>query len=183
MPARFCRFTRQEFEDFLRVGPDGKPLEKGGFFLTPVYGTVELVYSKIIHRDANGYADMSLRIYSTIEGGLAREKGADALRLRYAWRPSPAEQTHWEKLGLARPNSVGQSPVWPKNVGDIIRVFRTTNWRDNLGKQIEHASLSLPKPCACGCPTMLMTPPKGKTWEPFWTCVWKRDCPAKGGNQ
>lgn len=176
--SRFCQFTQKEFETFLKVGPDGKPLEKGGFYRSnhfPVHNTAELVYAKKIH------PELSLRIYSTLEGGVARPKGTDAIRILVVWRPSEEEQRRWEREGLAivdprAPNK----PIWPKIVGRDTFVLRVQGWRENLAKRLAACDEMIPPPHTCGCPTVWRTP-HGNAKSPFWGCVWGRNCPAEKG--
>lgn len=168
----FDRFSQRQFEEFLGVQPDGKPVNPGGFYRIPVPGTLELVYGKKVG------PDLTLRIYSTIEGGFAREKAKDAIRVTIFWKPSEQEQELMLRDGVIDANA-----SWPVKVGGETKVLRVPTWRKNLGERLEHYEEILPPRCQCGCPKVYRTPKKskGQTWEPFWGCVLYKKCPIKMG--
>jgi len=169
--STFYQFTQEEFEQFLGVGSDAKPVRKGGFHLLPLQGTRELVYGKRIH------PEMSLRIYSTIEHGVARERGSDAIRIRIVWLPPPDKQEIWKRNGLARPDPrYPDRPIFPKFVGGSKRVHRVRGWSANLSERLAHYDEIMPPTCVCGCPMVWRTPSKRK---PFWGCVWMWNCPKR----
>lgn len=163
--AKFYRFTKAEMDEFLGVTPEGKPLEKGGFHRIQIPGTVELVYAKLVH------PELSLRIYSTIENGYARDNGSDAIRLGIYWRPSEEDQRRLLSLGLV-------AKGFPMKVGSDTKVLRVQGWRDNLRKRLDRLTEIMPGECRCGAPTVLRTPKNGANWKPFMGCVWGRSCPA-----
>ncbi len=173
--SRFCRFSQSEFEEFLGVGSDGKPLPGSNWHRIRVPGTIEAVYGRRIH------PELSLRIYSTLERGFARDLGSDAIRICVAWRPQEREQAMWIAKGLTRVDPrYPDRPAFPMIVGGETRVHRVDGWRNNLTKRLEAYEELIPPPCPhCGCPTVWRTPAKGQTWQPFWGCVWSRGCPGK----
>lgn len=169
---RYCRFSQLDFEEFLGVQPDGKPLEKGGFYRIPVPGTIELVYAKKVG------PDLSLRIYSTIEGGFARTKDSDAIRVAIVWRPTEDEQARMLRDGV-----IDKDTKWPMPVGGETKVLRVQTWRDNLGERLANYDQIMPPRCDCGCPKVYRKPKKrkGQTWSAFWGCVLYKRCPVKNG--
>jgi hypothetical protein len=174
MATRFCQFTQAEFEDFLGVKPDGKPQQKGGFHRINVHRTAEAVYSKFLSKD------LCLRIYSTLYGGIAREKGSDAIRLGIVWRPALEEQRKWEESGLLKVDYANPTkPLWPRliRISDK-KVLRTTNWRKSLGERLNNIEDIMPPTCTCNCPCVWIVPTQpSHKWEPFWGCMWGRVCP------
>lgn len=158
---QFYQFTQKEFEEFLGVRPDGYPVEKGGFHRMVLPGTIEVVYGKRVH------PELTLRIYSTIQDGSAREKGADAIRIGIFWRPSPEVMAQW----------TGKS--WPIRVGGDTKVLRVKGWKENLHKRLSAYEDLMPGKCSCGAPTVYRKPKKSQTWKAFWGCVWAKQCPAQ----
>jgi hypothetical protein len=173
MASQFCRFSQKEFEDFLGVRPDGKPHVKGGWHRLSLPGVYEVVYGKLVS------SVLTLRIYSTLEGGFAREIGSDAIRVCVAWRPSEVDQKRFAFLATQRQQS--HYPVWPMLVGHEFKVLRVQNWRDNLQKRLIAYQEILPESCVCGCPKVYRVPRRGSNWSPFWGCVWGRNCPGNRG--
>lgn len=124
-----------------------------GFRTVTIPGTKELVYARGFHRlCADGFTlQCSIRVYTSIEDGVSRPLGDDAIRVS----------------------------VWcivPK--GDIImlggskRVHRVENWRSNLVDRINRRDEMMEPFCpSCGAPTLLRKPRKGANWKPFYGCV------------
>lgn len=163
--STFCRFTQAEFEEFLGVAPNGQPVNNSGWHRLNL-GTLEAVYGKRVH------PELTLRIYSTLEGGYARDNGSDAIRVVVFWRPPQKAREAFQAKGLIAADR------WPLKVGGGTKVLRVQGWRDNLGKRLEAYREILPPTCRCGAPTVWRTPKKGAKWEPFWGCVWGRACPC-----
>lgn len=161
MPSVATTISQVEMEQFLDVGRDGKPqfsddylfqnLFPNGFYRLPVEGTYETVYATRV-KDS-----LTLRIYSTIQNGQSREKGADAIRLTLWYRPS--------------------KDVPPKLVGTQKKLLRVESWRDNLSKRFDEWETMVGPSCpVCGCPTAER---KNKvTKKKFYGCV---DFPACRG--
>ena len=166
----FDKFSQKAFEDFLEVKEDGTPLNKGGFHRMKVPGTVELVYGKRVA------PDLTLRIYSTIENGFAREKAKDAIRVTIFWKPSEAEIQLMLKDQVIR-----EDTKWPLKVGGESKVLRVPTWKKNLRERLNHYEEIMPPRCECGCPQVYRNPKKskGQTWKPFWGCVLGKLCPGK----
>lgn len=169
----FDRFSQRDFEDFLGVKPDGKPVEKGGFHRIPIPGINEVVYSKKVSHD------LSMRVYSTIEMGFARDKDSDAIRVTIFWKPSD------EEVALMVQDGVISNPAKdiPMMVGGEAKVLRVPTWRANLDAKLAAYEDIMPPRCRCGCPKVLKKPKKrkGQSWEPFWGCVLYKRCPIKTG--
>lgn len=126
--AHYTQITQAEMENFLAVGEDGKPLEKGGFHRISVVGTKELVYAKIVA------SNTSLRIYSSLVGGAARGNGEDAIRVTVFWRSNETDT--------------------PRMIGTSKRVHRVLGWKANLTARINDWKEGIGEPCLCGAPTV-----------------------------
>ncbi len=131
----YVRITEGEMDKFL--APKGfRPLDVGG--------TKEKVYGKRV--DRNGIP-LSLRVYSSIWNGSARDKGSDAIRV---------ELFKWD--------AVRGGPV---HVGHGKRVLRIDTWRKNLGKRINDVESMIGPTCpSCGDMMVLRNGSNGK----FWGC-------------
>lgn len=109
-------------------------LTKKGFSEISLNGVSELVYSKRfdkIYKDE--VYQISIRIYTTIEYGISRRKGSDAIRVVIFWR-----------------SDSGQI----KKIKTFNRINRIENWSNNLSKKIIEAEsfiINNPiKKCKCG---------------------------------
>ena len=106
MAGQACTITSQEMNAFLS--------ERGFCQIDParLAGVHEVVYGKLVKFQDRQY---SLRVYTSIQGGVSRAKGSDAIRVALFVR-----------------NSVGDI----KMVGGSARVHRITTWRLNLEDRI-----------------------------------------------
>ena len=101
----------------------------------------EIVMAKLIA------PNISLRIYTSVESGVVRDCGEDAIR-----------------IVLCSKNAAGDI----KLIGTSKRVNRTQNWRERLVERIEKWEEMLGPPCAkCGAKTVER---KGKFGK-FWGCT------------
>ncbi len=116
-------------------------------------GTKELVYARGFHRlCADGFTlQCSQRVYTTIENGVSRPLGDDAIHVS-VWCVAPR--------------------------GDIImlggskRVHRMENWRSNLVDRINQRDEMMKPFCpVCGAPMLLKKPRKAGAWQPFYGCI------------
>jgi hypothetical protein len=100
----------------------------------------EKVYERVVTENGGLRMDVTIRVYTTIVAGGAREKGADAIRVTLAHRQTG-------------------KPVW-----SATRTHRTQNWKERmLGRMREawKAASGLPRCSACGLPMVLRTSSKG----------------------
>lgn len=126
--------TEKEMENFLF------PLK---FQKMTIPGTFENVYGRRLRKD------LSFRIYSTIEGGLSRQSGKDAIRCVLFWMSPEGEI---------------------KIVGTEKKVLRVPTWKDNLSKRIINWTEMLGPICEkCNSPTTLRK--NKKTKNKFYGCV------------
>lgn len=111
--SKYEQFSQKDFEDFLGVNSKGKPKPNAvwRFHRMELEGTNELVYGLRVGKN------LTLRVYSTIEGGVARNCGSDAIRCVLFWR-----------------NKEGKSKI----IGMQKKVLRVKNWRDNLKSRIDN---------------------------------------------
>lgn len=131
----YVRITESEMDEFLK--PKGfRPLN--------VNGTKEKVYGKRVDRES---IPLSLRVYSSIWNGTARDKGSDAIRVElFKWDSDRGKPVH---------------------VGHGKRVHRIDTWRKNLGKRIlDIGSMFGPLCPNCGDMMVLRSGSNGK----FWGC-------------
>lgn len=146
MTKKFTSFTSKDFEDFLSVGANGKPLQndkKWKFHRLQLQGTNENVYGMTVA------PNITLRIYSTVENGVARENGTDAIRCVLFWRSSEGDI---------------------KLIGVEKKVLRIETWRDNLSKRIaEWTEMVGPKCPACSSPMAKRKNRTNKSY--FYSCV------------
>jgi len=128
--SRFYPITQEEMEAFLFPK---------GFVRMQLPRTIENVYGKRVTKD--GFP-VSIRVYSSIDGGEARKNGEDAIRVM--------------------PYTLfGEQPVL---VGKIQKVLRITTWEKNLAKAIDNWDAQWKLCSACGYPMTLRS--SGK----FWGC-------------
>jgi len=156
---KFVEFTKQDVDELLEVDPFGKPAEgsKLRFYRISIEGTRELVYAKKVGED------MSLRIYSTVENGLSRPKGTDAIRVVLFWKE--------------------EADSVPKLIGMERKVLRVEGWRNNLLERIKTWHEMLGPDCRqCKSPTVYRKG-RGKN-SYFFGCVKYPECrgtaPHKG---
>src|SRR5688572_27716636 len=88
MRATYTEITRQQFEGFLGVGPDGKPTKQFGYYRLELPNVYELVYGRRVS------PDVTLRIFSSIDRdtGISRGKGKDAIRVTLFWKQTPTSE-------------------------------------------------------------------------------------------
>lgn len=131
----YTRITEGEMDEFL---------EQKGFHSLDLEGVKEKVYGKRV--DRNG-TPLTLRVYSTIKNGMARDKGSDAIRVElFKWDPKRGEAVH---------------------VGHGKRVHRIDTWRKNLGSRIKDVESLIGPSCPdCGDMMVLRSSRHGK----FWGC-------------
>lgn len=151
MTKKFTTFSTKDFETFLGVGNDGKPVANSNawkFHKIEIQGTYENVYGMRVA------PNITLRIYSTLEGGFARDNGKDAIRCVLFWK-SPEDEI--------------------KLIGVEKKVLRIETWRDNLGKRInEWKDMMGPSCPLCKSP---MTKRKNRTNKnEFYGCVQYPTC-------
>ncbi len=138
----YVRTNEREMDEFL---------EPKGFRPLNVEGTKEKVYGKRV--DRRGTA-LSLRVYSSIWNGTARDKGSDAIRVElFKWDSDRDEPVH---------------------VGHGKRVHRIETWRKNLAKRINDVESMLGPACpSCGDMMVLRNGSNGE----FWGCSnYKKGC-------
>lgn len=124
-------------------------LEPLGFTVVQMNGVREVVFGKRV--DQEGADPLSLRVFSSIEAGISRECGADAIRVQLASKL---------KNGAI------------KIVGKQKRVNRTQGWKDNLLERVNHLEAMMGPVCPCGAH---MVERKGKNGF-FWGCCRFPDC-------
>lgn len=138
--ATYTAISRDAMDSFLNAR---------GFREIKLAGCFERVYAKIVKHNDITY---SLRVYSSIEEGHARGKGADAIRVTLFWREN--------------------EDAAPRIVGADTRVHRVEGWRKNLQNRLDNWKELLGKPCKCCKAPTVLRKPKGKAkWEPFFGCV------------
>ena len=121
-------------------------LEGKGFSEIKLPDTKEIVYGKIV---ATG---VCLRVYTTIESGVSRACGEDAIR-----------------FVLVRKNHAGVVKV----IGTSKKVLRTRNWKSNMSQRIDSWNEQLGPTChKCGNFMVERTGPKGS----FWGCTNFPEC-------
>lgn len=131
----YVRITESEMDKFLVLR---------GFCPLDVDGTKEKVYGKRVDRKG---IPLSLRVYSSIRNGTARDKGSDAIRVElFKWDGDRGEPVH---------------------VGHGKRVHRIDTWRRNLGGRINDVESMIGPACPnCGDMMALRDGSNGK----FWGC-------------
>ena len=121
-------------------------LKDNGFVQIRLDGVQEIVMAKLIA------PNISMRVYTSVESGVVRDCGEDAIR-----------------IVLCSKNAVGEIKV----IGTSKRVNRTQNWRERLQERIESWEEMLGPPCAkCGAKTVER---KGKFGK-FWGCTNYPNC-------
>ena len=141
MTSTYVVITQQQVEDVLIPR---------GFSKLSLAGVREVVYGK---RVDDGYNQLSLRVYSSIEeaGGVSRECGKDAMRVCLMWR-----HRHHDQM-LATVIAVGSSK----------RVNRVQGWEDRLVERINNwGELQGPLCSSCKAPMVTRKGKRGK----FWGC-------------
>lgn len=132
-----------------------KFLENNGFQPMTLPGTAEMVYGKVV--DKTPGKEISLRVYTSIDGDVSRDVGADAIRL----------------VVVTRLN--GQ----PKVIGTSKRVHRVAGWMSNLQERIDDWREQLGPDCPkCNHRTVLR---KGKNGK-FWGCCSYPNCNGTRGH-
>ena len=142
MPSEYESITIDDFEAFLHVGKNGKPIpnkDNWKFYRLSLEGVRETVYGMLVA------PHLTLRVYSSLEHGAVREKGKDAIRCVLFWR---------------RPDK------FVVCAGGSKRVLRIKTWRKNLESRIQNWKSSIGPRCDCGA---LMTQRKGE--KPFYGCL------------
>jgi len=148
MANRYQQISCEEFEEFLGVGDNGKPASNAEwnknwkFHHIDLQGVYENVYGMIVA------PNITLRIYSTIERGVSRENGTDAIRCILFWKSPEGEI---------------------KLIGMEKKVLRIATWRQNLRKRIESWSELMGPDCpVCNSP---MARRKNRTTKnDFYSC-------------
>lgn len=142
MPATYTKISDAEMHEHL---------VHLGFEKIDLPGTYEKVYAKRV--DVYGLM-LSLRVYTTIEQGSgSRKVGKDAIRCELVWR-------------AVKDTPQGDEP-YVFVVGRSVRVHRTQNWKNNLGKRVEKWLEMLGPACPkCGAPMLVRS---GKHGE-FFGC-------------
>jgi len=140
MSVQYTRITEEDFDDFVfGLVPDAE--------VADAPGTSEKVYDLPLPAD-----DLSIRIFSTIQAGVGRDRGADAIRC-VVWHH-----------GIDGP------------VGGRRKTLRIGTWRENLRPKVEdlylnwrdHAHGNCPE---CGTGVLQERRPKqGQDWSPFLSC-------------
>jgi hypothetical protein len=121
-------------------------LEGKGFSEIKLPDTKEIVFGKIMA------TNVCLRVYTTIESGVSRAKGEDAIR-----------------FVLVTKNATGVVKV----IGSTKKVLRTRNWKANMSARIDSWNeLIGPKCHKCGNWMVERSGAKGS----FWGCVSYPDC-------
>lgn len=117
--SRYVVIKEKEMRDFLSLK---------GFSEIKHNGTNELIMGKIIAPNT------CLRCYTTIESGVSREKGEDAIR-----------------FVIVRKKADGRIYA----IGSTKKVLRTKNWRSNMNLRIDNCfSMIGPKCPKCGDDTI-----------------------------
>jgi hypothetical protein len=137
--ATAVQISQMDFENFV------SPL---GFNQIIVDRTREFVYAKQVEHNGK---TLQLRIFSSIDGGISRSKGSDAIRVCLFFL---AKNNQYKIVGSDR--RVHRVGGWKNNLSD-----RLNNWREQMG----------PNCPLCGSPTVLREPKKGQHWKSFHGCV------------
>lgn len=148
--AKAVTISRDEMHDFLI---------RRGFIILTLEGTKELVYGRIVA------PNLSLRVYTSIEGACSRSIGSDAIRT----------------VLVTRINGRGPESTI-KIVGGDRRVHRVEGWRENLQDRLDGWRDQLGPVChKCGRMTVRRESRRG----PFWGCSGYPECksitPMGGG--
>lgn len=119
-------------------------------------------FDRVLDGSNDGVECRTFKLFtaSTIENGISRELGKDAIRLFFM-----AE------------NSEGK--LVP--IGKSTRTHRMANWRTHLANKINDWKNML-GPCCnkCGSPTVLKKPKGRQTWKEFYGCIeYGKACQAK----
>lgn len=140
MSRSYVRITEEKFDEFI----DGlvPSAEK-----KRVRGAKEVVYDLPLPRDG-----LSIKVFSTIQGGRGRDRGDDAIRCVIWDHGADAPVGGREKTLRIR--------TWRENLADKIR-YLYRNWRDH-----DHG------PCPeCGRGVLVeRTPGPSDDWDPFLAC-------------
>jgi len=132
--ANYASITEQQMREFLQAQ---------GFVQVNLKGVGELVWAKIVR------SNISMRVFSSIKDGCSREKGADAIRVAFAWRDKDGE-------------------IIP--IGSTKRVHRVEGWKKNLQSRIDNWKDQLGPTCpACQAPTIQRQ--NKKTKQKFFGCA------------
>jgi hypothetical protein len=118
-------------------------LSERGFRRIDLEGTKEDVYGRRVDRDG---MDLSLRVYTSVKDGIARDCGKDAIRVCIFWRDPDNEI---RLIGIKK--RVNRISTWRKNLAN-----RLDNWEELIG----------PRCVMCGSPMVLRSSKHGK----FWGC-------------
>jgi hypothetical protein len=140
MSVQYTRITEEEFDDFVfGMVPDAE--------VADAPGTREKVYDLPLPGD-----HMTVRVFSTIEGGAGRGRGDDAIRC-VVWDHRVDEPVGGRRKTL-------RIRTWRDNLGDKIRDLYAT-WRDH-----DHGACP-----ECGRGRLLEREPgQGDGWDPFLAC-------------
>jgi hypothetical protein len=140
MPTQYVNITAQEMNQFLT---------HKGFAKIQVPGTFEAVYGKRVRQDD---LQLTLRVYTGIEGQASRGVGEDAIRVNLFMRK-------------------GEQII---KLGGSKRVHRVVNWKANLSKRIDDWLDYMPqhKCKKCGLPMIVRTSKSGK----FLGCAGYPNC-------
>lgn len=136
----YRRITREEFDAFMDdLVPDNEVVRPDG--------VSERVYDCPLPSDRH-----VIRVFSTIEGGAGRDRGADAIRC-----------VIWD-LGANEP------------VSGRLKTLRIDTWRDNLRAKIEDLYANwrdeVPGRCPeCGGALAVREPGPGDDWDTFAACT------------
>ena len=140
MSSTYVRITGNEFEEFIRdVVPSARRVR--------VPGVGENVYDLPLPAD-----DLTIRVFSTIQGGEGRDRGADAIRC-VIWNHEAGEPVGGRRKTLR----IG---TWRKNLRAKIEDLYA-NWRDH-----EHGAYP---ECRRGV-LVERTPSGPQDWDPFLAC-------------
>jgi len=149
MSKRYTQISCEEFEEFLGVGDNGKPAPNAEwnknwkFHHIELQGVYENVYGMVVA------PNVTLRIYSTIERGVSRDNGTDAIRCVLFWRSPEGEI---------------------KLIGMEKKVLRIASWRENLRKRIEGWSELMGPDCPT-CNSPMARRKNRSTKSEFFGCV------------
>lgn len=140
MPAQYLNISAAEMDQFLT---------HKGFAKIELEGTFEAVYGKRVHQDD---LQLTLRVYTGIQGQVSRGVGEDAIRVNLFMR-------------------TGDKII---KLGGSKRVHRVVNWKANLSKRIDDWLDYMPKhKCQkCGLPMIVRTSKHGK----FLGCAGYPNC-------
>lgn len=140
MSSQYVRVTSEEFEEFIHdVVPAAEAAHEPG--------VTEDIYDLPLPADG-----LTIRVYSTIQGDAARDRGDDAIRC-VVWN-----HEHGVPVGGRRKTL--RIPTWRKNLREKIEDLYSC-WRDH-----EHGSCP-----ECGAGVLVERRPKGgQDWDPFLAC-------------